>query len=162
MRRARTGQEHHRVRHLLRGLHSCVAQQFLPAGFIAKALLSHRFVQGDNTIRHRRARMQAQHTHAVGDRSLTDCLGKSVQGSVASCATDVQVRMGHATHTDHVHYHAMPARPHMREHRACEVDVTEYLQFPRVAPSRLVDTQQPARRNIAGVVHQNVHLRAGC
>ena len=59
---------------------------------------------------------------------------------------------------DDVDDHPGPPRLHRRIDHPAERDVAEHLQVPRPPPPLVIDRQQIARRNGAGVVHQDVEL----
>src|SRR5262249_33653206 len=75
---------------------------------------------------------------------------------VAGDATDVVRIFGLRRRADHVDDDAGPALFHQRIKSAAHVDVAEHLEVPGRAPALLVDLDQVAARNGAGVVDENV------
>src|SRR5882762_599655 len=63
-------------------------------------------------------------------------------------------------HADDVDDHTVLPRLHARVELAREIDEAEDLELPRVAPFRLVERLDRAAGDVAGVVHQDVDVRA--
>src|SRR5262249_34088758 len=88
-------------------------------------------------------------------------LGEHVERDIGHAARDVvRVRALEGSAHD-IDDDAAAARAHPRVDDPGQVDITEDLQIPRLAPGCRVDHCQRAGWNVAGIVHKDVDVLTG-
>jgi MFS family permease len=94
--------------------------------------------------------------HAAAQRSRAERLRHRHQRGVAHAAGDVGRLRAEAGAADHVDDHAVPLGDEPRQQQPAQVHVAEDLQVPRVAQPLVVDGDEVATGDRAGVVHDDV------
>jgi len=125
---------------------------------VAEQRLGALAIERDQPIGRRRPRVDADHAHAVGMRGAAQRPREGHEARVAGAAGDVRGVELLARRADDVDDHAALSLLHPGIGEAGQVDVAEDLQLPRPAPGLLVDLEEVAAGDRAGVVDQDVEL----
>ena len=132
--------------------------EFLVAVFIAELMPSPGLQQRDMPVGADGAGIDADHTDIVGEALAAERAGECHQRGVAGAAADIVGVEFLAGRTDVVDDNAVSARLHLRIDGAGEIDIAEHLQFPGVAPGRLVNLVDRAAGDVAGIVDEDVDI----
>ena len=116
---------------------------------------------GEMTVRHGRARIEVHDPYAVPDAFSAQTFGKHHQGCVAHASGDVAGVGKFSCDADHVSHHAAFSGLHAWQDGAGQIDIAEHLEIPALPPGGAMDALQRSGWDIAGIVHQNIHVSAG-
>ena len=126
----------------------------LAAGAVARLSLHER----DQAVGRDRAGIDGNDPDAVLGADTAERLREGGQCRVAGNAADIFGVVCVGRVADHVNDHAALALLHQRIEGTTHVHIAEDLEVPGLAPGRLVDIEQAAARNGAGIVHQDVDV----
>ena len=145
------------------GLSDTAARQGLeqlgPARGIAEPLLRPLARETHHPIGRRRTGTDPDHADAIAYAAASEQFREGDKPGIAGNAADIVRVMGARRVADDVDDGAAAARLHERIEGAGHVDGAEHLQIPGRAPSGLVDVEQCAAGNGAGVVDEDVDIR---
>src|SRR5262249_22260052 len=137
-----------------------VAYQVGPLLRIAELFLGADAQTADRTLGLDIAGVHADDAHAIFDAEAAERARERDQSGIAGRAGEIVVVELLRREADDVDDHARTARLHAAIEFAAHVDVSEDLQLPGLTPARVVELEQVAFRDRAGIVDQNVD-RAG-